>query len=213
MQTCEAVAFGVARDAGLTVPDIDLVRLDDDHAVLISGRFDRTERGRIGYQSMRTTAELEEFEGFSYTTAAGTARYVAGDEAVRGVVGAAALAICVHSIDDHAKNLGFLGDAGTWRLAPLFDIVPFPDEQNGTPLDGSSPGRSLEQLLDIDWGLPRSQVLRMTTRIAQVARGAWDRAPRGYGLDPEAAEACRRFIESACDFDTVLDGREPRFAS
>lgn len=48
--------------------------------------------------------------------------------------------------------------------------------------------------------------------IAQVARGAWDRAPCDLGLDEGVASACGAFIEAACDFDTVLDGSEPRFA-
>ncbi len=142
-----------------------------------------------------------------------TARFTAGDDAVRAVVGAAILAICTHSIDDHARSFGFLHDGGAWSAAPLFDVVPYPQEQDGTPLSPEAPGRSLEQLLDMDWGLRRSEVLALATRVARVARGAWDRAPREFGLDPEVAEACRVLIESACDFGTVLDGTQPRFGS
>ena len=73
-----------------------------------------------------------------------TARFTAGDNAVRAVMGAAILAICTHSIDDHARNFGFLHDGGAWSAAPLFDVVPYPQEQDGTPLSPEAPGRSLE---------------------------------------------------------------------
>lgn len=213
VEACEAVALAVAEDAGLEVPPFRLERLDAGRSVLLVDRFDRTTRGRLGYQSMRTAAALGPFEPMTYRLAADTARFVAGSSAVHGVVGAAALAICVHNIDDHARNLGFVRRAGAWRLAPLFDLVPFPKEQTGTPIDGASPDRSLEQLLDTDWGVARSDVIRLVTRVAQTARGAWERAPRATGLDPEIAALMGRVVEDACDFGTVLDGTEPRFES
>lgn len=211
VQACEAVALQVARDASLSVPRSELVRLDAGRSILLVERFDRSASGRLGYQSMRTAALLGELESMTYRLAADTARFTAGSEAVRGVVGAAALAICVHNVDDHARNLGFLRRGSGWVLAPLFDVVPFPDEQTGTPLDDSSSGRSLEQLLDLDWGIQRREVLGIASRVAQVARGAWERAPRLVGLDPEVAAVCGRVVEDSCDFGTVLNGTEPRF--
>ncbi len=62
-----------------------------------------------------------------------TARYLSGDRGVEAVVGAAALSICVHSVDDHPRNMGFLGGKDGWTVAPLFDVVPFPYE----PLRGT----------------------------------------------------------------------------
>lgn len=217
--TCEAVALSVARQAGIAVPRFELMRLDDNRAVLLLDRFDRPDSrprtagpGRLGYQSMRTAALLGPWDSMTYRTAVSTARFVAGDEAVMGVIGAAALAICVHNIDDHARNLGFLHDGSTWRLAPLFDVVPYPDAQTGTPLDGRHADRSLELLLDLDWGVPRDAVARLTARVAAVARGAWEEIAPGLGLDPEIAGLCRAAVEEFCDFETVLDGREPRFS-
>ncbi|RAX20821.1 hypothetical protein DRB07_12905 [Actinomyces sp. Z3] len=134
-------------------------------------------------------------------------------QVARAMVARAALSICLHDVDDHPWNMGFLRDADGWRAAPVFDVVPCPDERDGTPLEGTTSERSLEQLLDLDWGLPRSEVLDLTTRVAQVARGAWERARKDFGLDPQDARMCERIIESTCDFDTVLDGREARYAS
>lgn len=223
VEACEALALGVGRAAGLSVPGSRLMRLDEDHSILIVERFDRvggrapgevshrSGDGRIGYQSMRTAMGLGEFEAYTYEAAARTARYLCGAKGVRAVVGAAALAICVHSIDDHPRNAGFLREEKGWAPAPLFDVVPYPEEQEGAPLQAGESGRSLEQMLDMDWGLPRAEVVSLVTGVAQVARGMWERAPREVGLDAEVAENCGEFMESACDFDTVLDGAEPRY--
>ncbi|SDN36485.1 serine/threonine-protein kinase HipA [Actinomyces ruminicola] len=211
--TCEAVALEVARDAGLDACSSRLLRVDTRRGILVVDRFDRHGRGRLGYQSMHTAARPRGDEGFSYRVAAEAAQALAGPRAVRAVVARAALSMCLHDVDDHPWNMGFLRDADGWRSAPMFDVVPCPDEQSGTPLEGTGSERSLEQLLDLDWGLPRSEVLGVTTRVARVARGAWERAPKDFGLDPQDARMCERIIESTCDFDTVLDGREPRYAS
>lgn len=209
--TCEAIALSAARDAGLSVPGFRLIRLYETQAVLLLDRFDRCAEGRYGYQSMRTAAMLAPYDSMTYQMAAETARYLAGIQAVRQVVQAAVLAICVHNVDDHARNLGFLHRGNGWGVAPLFDVVPDPDEQEGTPLTANSSSRSLELLIDTDWGLPRDEVATMTARIAACTRSIWDTAPQKWGLDPDAALACQRAVEESCDFSTVLDGGVPRY--
>ena len=212
VESCEALALTVARAAGLRVPDSELIRLDEDRAILVTTRFDRTARGRLGYQSMRTAATLAPFETFTYRTAVPTARFLSGASGARAVVGAASLAICLHVVDDHARNLGFLRRDAGWEVAPLFDLTPYPFEADGTPLDASGTPRSLEALVDLDWGLPRGEVVALATRIAQVARRAWRTASsQTVGLEEGLAVACETFMESAVDFATLLDGDEPRF--
>lgn len=212
VETCEAVAVKAASDAGLTVPEWSLRRLTPDRAVLLLRRFDRSDSGRVGYQSMRTASGLCGMDPYSYEIGAMTARYLSGDRGVEAVVGAAALSVCLHSVDDHPRNIGFLGGRDGWSIAPLFDVVPFPYEEQGTPLATGDPDRSLEHLLDIDWGLKRDRVAQIAGSVAQVARGAWERAPHDLGLDEEFAAASGSFNEAVCDFDTVLDGSQPRFS-
>nr|WP_194256520.1 HipA domain-containing protein [Actinomyces faecalis] len=207
----EAIAPSAAWDAGLAVPDFRLIRLDETRAILLLDRFDRCVEGRYGYQSMRTAAMLGPYDSMTYQTAAETARYLVGVRAVRQVVQAAALAMCVHNIDDHARNLSFIHRGDGWEIAPLFDVVPYPDEQEGTPLTAGSSSRSLEQLLGTDWGLPRDAVAAMTARIAACTRSVWYTAPQKWGLDPEVAQACGHVIAESCDFSTVLDGGVPRY--
>ena len=94
---------------------------------------------------------------------------------------------------------------------PLFDLAPYPFEADGTPLDASGTPRSLEALVDLDWGLPRGEVVARATRIVQVARRAWRTASQTVGVEEGLAVACETFMESAVDFATLLDGDEPRF--
>jgi serine/threonine-protein kinase HipA len=41
-----------------------------------------------------------------------------------------AFSILITNVDDHLRNHGFLHvDSGQWRLAPAFDVNPFPDRE------------------------------------------------------------------------------------
>lgn len=211
VQACEAVALSIARETGLPTPAFQLERLDENRSILLLERFDRTDQGRLGYQSMRTASGMGPYEEFNYKMAVSTARRLAGKTAALSMVTAAALAICVNNFDDHARNFGFLRQAGTWRLAPIFDVVPFPYQESGTPLLLGEDHRSLEQLLDIDWGLPRQLVLEAVTRVAEVAWHAWDDAPSRFGLAEDQAVRMRDFLRSGCDYESVLRADGPRF--
>jgi serine/threonine-protein kinase HipA len=59
--------------------------------------------------------------------------------------------LLITNVDDHLWNVGFLyaGD-GKWRLAPAFDVNPFPDKTRESKTwlsEDSGPIDSLEQLL------------------------------------------------------------------
>lgn len=209
VHACEAVALSVAKEAGLPVPLFQLIRLDAGRSILVLGRFDRVGGGRLGYQSMRTASGLSPYQQFDYKLAVGTAQRIAGEAAALQMVTAAALAICVNNFDDHARNYGFLRRGGDWRLAPMFDVVPFPYEESGTPLLLGEDNRSLEQLLDIDWGLPRQLVLEAITRVAEVAWHAWDDAPSRFGLAEDQAVRMREVLRARCDYETVLASQAP----
>lgn len=195
VETCEAAALHVARDAGLNVPDFRHIRVDADNAVLLVARFDRTTGGRLGYQSMRTAMRLGEDEPYDYQGMAAAAGCLSGTAGRRAIVGAAALNIAVNNIDDHARNLGFLQSPdGRWALAPLFDIVPRPiPGAEPTPLHAGE-DRSLEQLLDLDWELPRAEVNDIVTRVTNQAQLVFRIAQDRYGIDPESAENAERYV-------------------
>ncbi len=197
VETCEAAALHVARDAGLAVPAFRHVRIDQDRAMLLVRRFDRSGQGRLGYQSMRTAARSGAFDDLDHQTASRVSGYLCGVAGLRATVTAAALNIAVNNIDDHSRNTGLLqDDQGRWSPAPLFDVVPYPHAGSGTPLVAGSE-RSIEQLLDLDWGLPRPELTAWVDRVVAAASTLYTVAERAYGLDPEAArnaEAWRRTL-------------------
>ena len=39
--------------------------------------------------------------------------------------------VLIENKDDHAKNFSFICDEGKWRLAPAYDILPFPEGYRG----------------------------------------------------------------------------------
>jgi len=195
VETCEAAALDVARQAGLAVPEFQCLRLDDQRAILLVRRFDRTGNGRLGYQSMRTASRLGSEEYADYQTMAAAAGYLCGVEGRRAILGAATLNIAVNNIDDHARNFGFLQAVdGQWRPAPLFDIVPHPRLSDGTPVQAGVPVRSLEQVLGLDWAVP--QAADLVRRVAQAAAQVYRVGVDSYGLDAEFALAAERYRSS-----------------
>ena len=128
----EVLALRLAARAGITAAGARLIDVDGAPVALIR-RFDRRDDGsRIGYISAATLLGVDPSEGadHAYTEIVDALRvhgsHVPHDleELWRRI----AFSILITNIDDHLLNLGFLaGPAGRWRLAPAFDINPFPD--------------------------------------------------------------------------------------
>ncbi|SNU02700.1 serine/threonine-protein kinase HipA [Ruaniaceae bacterium KH17] len=197
VETCEAAALNVARTGGLAVPDFRLIRVNEDRAILVIKRFDRTATGRFGYQSMRTATRVGPYEELNYKMMASAAGFHSGERGVLEIVARAALNITVHNIDDHGRNIGLLQNGqGRWDVSPVFDVVPFPWEAEGTPLSSAVRDRSLDAVMGLDWGVPRSAVAATVQRVSEAAQHVYTVARDEYGLDPETAEIAERFRSS-----------------
>lgn len=144
----EALAITIGKRSGIQCSESHVV---GDFA-LVSKRFDRTARGRIGYISAHTLMELSGFDE--------TPPYIELVEAMRSRTNAPradyaelfrriTLFIALNNCDDHSRNHGFLRLQGRWRLAPMFDVVPeFRLGIRGTPLvDRGVDDRTLDELL------------------------------------------------------------------
>jgi serine/threonine-protein kinase HipA len=128
----EVLALALARRAGICAAEARLVMSDDIPVALIR-RFDRTATGaRIPYMSAETMlgADVDDAEVHTYTEIVDALR-VHGhdvqadiDEVFRRI----AFSILVNNVDDHLRNHAFLHVGhGQWRLAPAFDLNPFPE--------------------------------------------------------------------------------------
>ena len=128
----EVLAMQLARTAGITVADTRLIDSDGLPVALVR-RFDRPQSGgRLMYVSAATMLGAKPDDGREHF-------YTEIVDALR-VHGAAvqcdieelwrriAYSILITNVDDHLHNHGFLHfNRGQWRLAPAFDLNPFPD--------------------------------------------------------------------------------------
>lgn len=124
----ESVALELARRAGITVPDTQLLRIED-RPVLLLDRFDRAGHQRIGYISAMTAADRRDGEAADCVDVIeaieDTSRQWRRD--CRQLFRRIALSTAVHNTDDHLRNHGFLRTDAGWELSPAFDINPEPD--------------------------------------------------------------------------------------
>lgn len=127
----EVLALRLAADAGINAAEARLV-LSDGAPVTLIRRFDRVPGGRILYISAATLLGVEADDPGDHTYAEiADALRVHGADArtdIEELWRRIAFSILVTNVDDHLHNHGFLHvEAGKWRLAPAFDVNPFPD--------------------------------------------------------------------------------------
>lgn len=127
----EVLAMKLATLAGIDAAPSRVVTLGDTPVAVIR-RFDRDEdHGRIPYQSAASLLQASREEERSYTEIADAIRSFghAPAEDVRQLWRRMVFNLLITNVDDHLQNLGFLHvEHGLWRLAPAFDINPFPDK-------------------------------------------------------------------------------------
>ena len=116
----EKVSLDLAKNAGIIVPESQLIRAGHQH-VLIVDRFDRFGSGRIGYASAMTMLEAGDGQQRSYLEIAEVIeeRSPAATKDLRQLWRRIALSILISNTDDHLRNHGFLHERGeSWNLCP-----------------------------------------------------------------------------------------------
>jgi serine/threonine-protein kinase HipA len=147
----EYLAWRLARDAGVEVPDAKLLRFGRGYRSFAVQRFDRADGSRRLYASAMTLLGFKDGDGGSYLDIA-QAIQTHGDPATladdlaqmyRRVV----FSILVGNRDDHLRNHGFLRTRDGWRLAPAFDVNPNPDKrEHALAIDQDDPTPSVRHL-------------------------------------------------------------------
>jgi serine/threonine-protein kinase HipA len=127
----EVLALKLASRAGIDAAPARIVQLDDAPVAVIR-RFDRDAAdGRIPYQSVASLLQASREEDRSYTEIADAIRAHghAPTQDVKQLWRRLVFNLLITNVDDHLQNHGFLhAERGLWRLAPAFDINPFPDK-------------------------------------------------------------------------------------
>jgi serine/threonine-protein kinase HipA len=187
----EVLAMRLASAAGINAADTRLIDSDGVPVALVR-RFDRTDDGgRVLYTSAATmlAAEPGDPTEHSYTEIVDALRVngASAQQDIEELWRRVAFSILITNVDDHLLNHGFLhAGRGQWRLAPAFDLNPFPDrvrELKTWISPEAGPEASIDALLS---AAPYFKVSRARARdiLAEVERvvARWRREGRSLGM-------------------------------
>ena len=124
----EEVQLRLARRAGLTVAESELLTVAGRHVLLLS-RFDRLGARRLGFASALTMLEASDGDRRSYLEIAEVIeRYSPrADADLRELYRRILFSILTANTDDHLRNHAFLRERDGWALSPAYDLNPNPD--------------------------------------------------------------------------------------
>jgi serine/threonine-protein kinase HipA len=151
----EVLALQLARSAGINAASAELVDAGGSPVAVIR-RFDRTpDGGRLMYVSAATLLGVDPRKEHSYTALVDAIRQHGADAAtdIEELWRRIGFSILINNVDDHLMNHGFLHtERGQWRLAPAFDINPFPDRARELKVwisESAGPAATIKGLLSV----------------------------------------------------------------
>ncbi len=179
----EYVTHTLAKQCNLNVPEAKLQRFSDYGSTFIVKRFDREGSKRIHFASaMNLLGAVDGFSSeYSYLDIAqflvSHSNQVKQDleELFRRI----AFSIAVSNHDDHLRNHGFLLDGVNWRLSPLYDVNPSPDNLTYMSMNISldSAISSFSVLLETAdfYQLSHSEALQIINSTRETVLSNWQR--------------------------------------
>jgi serine/threonine-protein kinase HipA len=127
----EVLALRLATVAGIDAAQARVVYAEGTPIALVR-RFDRSpDNGRIPYLSAASMLQARRDEVHAYTEIADRiiADCASPEHDLAELWRRIAFNLLITNVDDHLHNHGFLHVGyGQWRLAPAFDVNPFPDK-------------------------------------------------------------------------------------
>jgi serine/threonine-protein kinase HipA len=203
VMTWEKVAHDLARAAGITLPDSELIEVGDAHVFIVT-RFDRQAGGRVGYASARTMLNAAYGERRSYLDIAEVIEERSPDAAadLHELWRRIAFSILISNTDDHLRNHGFLHHrAGSWALSPAFDLNPNPapgPKQLSTAIDRTDTTASVDTLMSVAgrFGLDASAAVFVLAEVTSAV-SAWREVAVSHGLQQEDLDAMQPAFEHA----------------
>ena len=200
----EVLALKLASRAGIDAAPARIVQIDDASVAVIR-RFDRDGAdGRIPYQSAASLLQASREEDRSYTEIADAIRAHghAPTQDVQQLWRRLVFNLLITNVDDHLQNHGFLHvGRGLWRLAPAFDVNPFPDKDRESKTwlsEQDGPITDVQMLLAraAYFALDRNQALAILAEV-HAAVSNW----RQLALSPEVGLRLAELDDFAPAFD------------
>ncbi|MDI9331356.1 MAG: HipA domain-containing protein [Alphaproteobacteria bacterium] len=191
----EVLALRLARLAGIDSAQARIVMVQDQPVAMIR-RFDRTsEQNRIPYISGATLLQANRDDEHSYTGIIDVMRSKCENfmDDARQLWRRLVFNHMITNVDDHLQNIGFLySGRNQWRLAPAFDLNPFPDKEPESKTwlsEDTGPITSIEQLLG---QAPRFELSQ----------------PQAQSILEEVASAVKRWKDVAASAEVGLRAHE-----
>ena len=148
------LALKLAKLAGLDAAEAR-VEMIDGTPVAIVRRFDRTpDAARLAYLSGGSLLQARRDEDRAYTEIADALRRISArpTQDVQELWRRLLFNLLITNVDDHLWNLAVLyAGNGQWKLAPAFDVNPFPDrmlESKTWLSEETGPITSIQQLIE-----------------------------------------------------------------
>lgn len=149
----EVLALKLAQLAGVETAQARVVVVQGEPVAVIR-RFDRTAiHARIPYISGTSLLQAKRNDEHAYTEVVDVMRQTAASftSDAQQLWRRMAFNHLITNVDDHLHNIGFLyAGAGQWRMAPAFDLNPFPDKARESKTwlsEDSGPITSIEELM------------------------------------------------------------------
>jgi len=182
----EEVQLRLARRAGLTVAESELLTVAGRHVLLLS-RFDRIGARRLGFTSALTMLEASDGDLRSYLEIAEVIERHSprADADLRELYRRILFSILTSNTDDHLRNHAFLRERDGWALSPAYDLNPNPDNPAwlSTAVDLDNTDASIDVALSVGTyfrlSLPRARDL---VREVETATAGWRQAAAELGI-------------------------------
>lgn len=191
----EAVAFSLAKKAGIAVPSVELLKLARKPVLLVR-RFDRDGSIRIPFLSAMSMLGAKDNESRSYLEIVDALRqHSAAPKAdMEALWRRLVFSILISNTDDHLRNHGFLyqGQEG-WRLSPAYDLNPVPVDIKprvlATAINEDDATASLPLAMDVAgyFGLDDSKAKRISSEVGKAV-SKWRKEAARFGLSKSEIE-------------------------
>ena len=172
--------FQMAEEAGLNVPESQLIEDSEGVAHLAIRRFDRHDDDpnlRIHLHSYAGLMHLNFKErDYDYRELFQATLALTKDQReATALFRQMTFNVLTHNHDDHAKNFSFLMDAeGHWRLAPAYDLVFCSNQFGGNwmSVGGRTTDITKEHLMAIgkEFGVRRNEASEIVDQVSDVAK-------------------------------------------
>lgn len=187
MAAWEYVAYRLALDAGVVMPESRIEQCGSRHHTFLTKRFDRTAASRLHFTSAMT--QLGYYDGDYEASYLELAQFLTEHGANtkddlaqlwRRIV----FYIAISNTDDHLRNHGFIYHRGGWLLSPAYDINPV-TPANGLHLNITDSENRLEYELAMDviefFQLDRWQAEKIKDEVL-ASVGKWRAQASAIGL-------------------------------